>query len=299
MTRAGRNTNGVGRSTLPWVRSHDFPQQSLWLGEQPIEGKTILLHAEQGFGDTIQFVRYVPLVAALGAKVIIEVQPALKMLLSAVKGADKVIGKGEKLPPFDFHCPLLSLPLAFKTRLETIPASTPYLSVPEERVAIWASQLPKSQMLRIGVVWGGNPDFVNDRTRSIGLARLAPLLSMPGFQFVSIQKDLRAGDQEILHNHPQLIHLGDKLADFSDTAAIMSRLDLVISSDTAPVHLAGALGRPVWVLLDHVSDWRWMLDRDDNPWYSTARLFRQPKVGEWESVVMRVADELSALTRVV
>ncbi len=282
-----------------WVRSHDFPQQSLWLGEQPIEGKTILLHAEQGFGDTIQFVRYVPLVAALGAKVIIEVQPALKMLLSAVKGADKVIGKGEKLPPFDFHCPLLSLPLAFKTRLETIPASTPYLSVPEERVAIWASQLPKSQMLRIGVVWGGNPDFVNDRTRSIGLARLAPLLSMPGFQFVSIQKDLRAGDQEILHNHPQLIHLGDKLADFSDTAAIMSRLDLVISSDTAPVHLAGALGRPVWVLLDHVSDWRWMLDRDDNPWYSTARLFRQPKVGEWESVVMRVANELSALTRVV
>ena len=280
-----------------WVRSHDFPPQTLWLGEQPIEGKTILLHAEQGFGDTIQFARYVPLVASMGAKVIVEVQPELKMLLAQVKGADAVIGKGEELPSFDLHCPLLSLPLAFKTRLETIPANTPYLLASEERVAIWANQLPKSQMPQIGFVWGGNPDFANDRTRSIGLAPLVPLLSVPRIQFVSIQKDLRAGDQEILRHHPQLIHLGDKLADFSDTAAIMSQLDLVISSDTAPVHLAGGLGRPVWVLVEHASDWRWALDSEDNAWYPTARLFRQPKAGDWESVVRRVADELSALAK--
>jgi len=277
-----------------WVRVHDFPQHLLWFGQRSIEGKTIVLHAEQGFGDTIQFVRYVPMVAALGAKVILEVQPQLKLLLSGVQGVNKIIGKGEELPPFDCHCPLLSLPLALKIRLKTIPAVTPYLPAAEERMAAWTSRLPKSDRPRIGVVWAGNPEFVNDRMRSIGLAPLAPLFSLPGFQFVSIQKDLRAGDQEILRNHPDVIHLGDKLADFSDTAAIMSLLDLIISSDTAPVHLAGALGRPVWVLLDQHSDWRWMLNRDDNPWYPTARLFRQPKLGDWASVVGQVAAELSS-----
>jgi tetratricopeptide (TPR) repeat protein len=277
-----------------WVRVHDFPQHLLWLGDRLIDGKTIVIHAEQGFGDTIQFVRYVPMVAALGAKVILEVQPQLKLLLSGVQGVNKIIGKGEELPPFDCHCPLLSLPLALKIQLKTIPAVTPYLSAAEERMAAWTSRLPKSDRPRIGVVWAGNPEFVTDRMRSIGLAPLAPLFSLPGFQFVSIQKDLRAGDQEILRNHPDVIHLGDKLADFGDTAAIMSLLDLIISSDTAPVHLAGALGRPVWILLDQHSDWRWMLNRDDNPWYPTARLFRQPKLGDWASVVGQVAAELSS-----
>jgi tetratricopeptide (TPR) repeat protein len=277
-----------------WVPSHDFPQHLLWLGDKPIKGKTIVLHAEQGFGDTIQFVRFLPLVAALGANVVLEVQPALKILLSDVEGADKVIGKGEELPPFDFHCPLLTLPLALKIQVETIPAITPYLSAPEERMALWASRLPKSDGPRIGVGWAGNPDFANDRMRSIGLAPLTPLFSLPGFQFVSIQKDLRAGDQEILRNHPHVIHLGDKLTDFSDTAAVMSLLDLIISSDTAPVHLAGALRRPVWILLDQLSDWRWMLNREDSPWYPTARLFRQPKLDDWASVVERVTAELNS-----
>jgi tetratricopeptide (TPR) repeat protein len=277
-----------------WARSQDFPQHLLWLGEPPIEGKTIVLHAEQGFGDTIQFVRYVPLVAALGAKVILEVQPELKMLLSNVKGADKVIGKGEALPPFDCYCPLASLPLAFKTRLETIPAATPYLFAAEERVAFWRSQLPKSDLPRIGVAWGGNPEFIDDKPRSIGLAPLVSLLSTPGFQFVSIQKDLRAGDEQILRDHPQVLHLGDKLADFGDTAAIMSLLDLIISSDTAPVHLAGALDRPVWILLQHSADWRWMVERDDNPWYPAARLFRQTTAGDWAGVVGRVIAALSS-----
>src|SRR5262249_37334832 len=161
---------------------------------------------EQGFGETIQFVRYVPLLAARGAKVILEVQPELKMLLSELQGAEQVIGKGEALPPFDLHCPLLSLPLAFGTRVETIPAATPYLSASEERVAHWEGRLPKSPLPRIGVVWGGNPRFVRDRARSPGLAPVAPLFSTPGFQFISIQKDLRAGDEAILRSHPQVIH---------------------------------------------------------------------------------------------
>jgi hypothetical protein len=235
----------------------------------------------------------VPLVAELGAKVILEVQQPLKTLLSGIQGADRLISQGEERPLFDMHCPLLSLPLAFKTRLETIPAHTPYLSAPEERLAFWATQLPKLQTPTVAVVWGGNPDFVNDRMRSIGLASLVPLFSTPGFQFVSLQKDLREGDRDMMRNHPQMVHLGDQLADFSDTAAIMSLVDLVVSSDTAPVHLAGALGRPIWVLLDHINDWRWMRDRVDNPWYPTARLFRQSKVGDWESVVRRVAGELA------
>jgi tetratricopeptide (TPR) repeat protein len=274
------------------AKLRDF-REPLWLGEQPIEGRTILIYFEGGLGDTIHFVRYVPLVAALGARVIVEVQPALKTLLSGIEGAAAVIGKGEEPPPFDFRCPLLSLPLAFKTRLETIPAATPYLSASAQLVATWSDRLAKVQRPRIGVTWAGNPNFLHDKTRSIGLARLAPLLSVPGIQFIGIQKDLRAGDDEILRQHPQVIHLGEELADFSDTAAIMSLLDLVISSDTSVVHLAGALGRPVWVLLEHTPEWRWMLDRDDNPWYPSARLFRQPTLGDWGSVVARVADELA------
>ena len=278
-----------------WARPQDFPQHLLWLGERPIEGKTIVLHAEQGFGETIQFVRYVPMVAALGAKVILEVQPELKLLFANLKGADKVIGKGEALPPFDGHCPLASLPLAFKTRLETIPPATPYLSAPEECVALWRNRLPKSDLPRIGVAWAGNPEFVDDKPRSIGLAPLVPLLSTPGFQFISIQKDLRAGDEQILRDHPHILHLGDKLADFGDTAAIMSLLDLVISSDTVPVHLAGALNRPVWILLQHSPDWRWMVNRFDNPWYPSARLFRQQTAGDWTGVVRQVIEQLSSL----
>jgi len=280
-----------GKIEESWAKSREFAQPR-WRGEEPIEGKTILLHSEQGFGDTIQFVRYVPLVAALGARVVLDVQPALKALLAGIDSAAIVTGEGEELPPFDLHCPLLSLPLAFKTRLETIPAMTSYITASPERLAAWDERLPKSEIPRIGVGWAGNPNFIHDNDRSIGLARFAPLLSVPGVQFLSLQKDLRDGDEEILRRHPHVIHLGDKLDDFSDTAAIMSLVDLVISSDTAPVHLAGALGRPVWILLKHTADWRWLADREDNPWYPSARLFRQPAPGDWASVVARVGDEL-------
>jgi tetratricopeptide (TPR) repeat protein len=274
------------------VWQHGFDQQRLWRGEQPIAGKTILLHAEQGLGDTIQFVRYLPQVAALGAKVIVQVHPELRTLISSIAGADRVIGKGEQVPGFDLHCPLMSLPLAFNTRLETIPAKIPYLSGASERAASWAEWLPKSVRPKIGIAWAGNPKHANDRMRSIALPRLMPLLSLPGFQFIGIQKDLCDGDLEFLREHPRLIHLGDKIADFSETAAIMSHLDLVVAVDTSVAHLAGALGRPVWVLLDHTPDWRWMVEREDSPWYPSARLFRQQTAGDWEGVVGRVVEAL-------
>jgi hypothetical protein len=160
-------------------------------------------------------------------------------------------------------------------------------------VKVWAERLPKSHLPRVGIGWAGNPIFRGDRSRSIGLPRLVPLLSVPRIQFISLQKDLRPGDEELLRQHPQLIHLGDRLDDFADTAAVMSLLDLVISSDTAPVHLAGALGRPVWVLLPYLPDWRWLLDRNDSPWYPSARLFRQPAAGDWDSVVAKVIEEMT------
>jgi tetratricopeptide (TPR) repeat protein len=272
----------------------DFAQP-LWLGKESLEGRTILLHAEQGLGDTIQFARYAPLVAAGAAKVIFEVQPPLKTLLSGIEGASLVIANGENVPTFDYHCPLLSLPLAFKTSLATIPATIPYLSASEDRVIKWRGRLPKSGMRRIGIAWAGNPSFKYDQSRSIGLSRLLPLLSATGVEFLSIQKDLRAGDRDILRNNSHVMHWGDAVADFSDTAAIMSLLDLVISSDTSIVHLAGALGKPVWVLLQYAADWRWLLDRADSPWYPTARLFRQPKIDDWESVLQQIQAELARL----
>jgi tetratricopeptide (TPR) repeat protein len=280
--------------TAPFEKQRrDFRQQQ-WMGEPSIEGKTILLHPEQGLGDTLQFVRYVPLVAALGAKVVLEVQSPLKSLLSGIGDAE-VIGVGQELPPFDIHCPLLSLPLAFKTRLETIPAKTPYVSATPVRVAAWKDRLPGSGKLRVGVAWAGNREFPGDKTRSIGLARLAPLLSVPGVEFISLQKELRDGDEEILINHLQVVQLGAELEDFGDTAAVIAGLDLVISSDTSVVHLAGAMGRPTWILLEYTPDWRWLLSREDNPWYPTARLFRQPKAEDWESVVRKARDELSRI----
>jgi tetratricopeptide (TPR) repeat protein len=274
----------------PWRRDFSAP---LWLGEEPLAGRTILLHAEQGFGDAIQFVRYAPLVAARGAKVILEVPPPLTALFSGVAGVALVIGRGETLPGFDCHCPLLSLPLAFKTRLETIPADAAYLSAPEDRVIKWRQRLPQPRQRRIGIAWAGNPAFKGDHTRSIGLERLSPLLAVAGVEFLSLQRDLREGDRDILRNNSHVMQLGEATEDFGDTAAIMASLDLVISSDTAVAHLAGALGKPVWVLLQYVADWRWLLGRSDSPWYPTARLLRQPEIGDWGSVISQVERELS------
>jgi tetratricopeptide (TPR) repeat protein len=276
----------------PWRR--DFAQP-LWLGEAPLAGQTILLHAEQGLGDAIQLARYVPRVADLARKVILEAPAALVGLFSRLAGAASIIPRGGELPAFDRHCPLLSLPLAFKTRLDTIPGTTPYLSVAAERVIKWKERLPPSGGRRVGIAWGGNAKFKNDAGRSIGIMRLAPLLAAVGIEFLSLQKDLRPGDREALRGYPQLTHLGDSIEDFDDTAAIISLLDLVISSDTSVVHLAGALGKPVWILLHYAADWRWLIDRSDSPWYPTARLFRQPRLDDWEDVIAHVRTELAPI----
>jgi hypothetical protein len=225
---------------------------------------------------------------------VLEVQPALMPLLADAAGASLMMGRGEKLPAFDCHCPLASLPLAFKTRLATIPAAIPYLSASDERMTRWRQRLPRASRRRIGIAWAGNPAFKGDRTRSIGLSRFSPLLSAADVELFSLQRDLRAGDRDILRDHPHVVQLGEAMADFADTAAIISVLDLVISSDTSIVHLAGAMGKPVWVLLQYDADWRWLIGRDDSPWYPGARLFRQPAVDDWESVVVRVLAELAA-----
>jgi hypothetical protein len=204
---------------------------------------------------------------------------------------------GDALPNFDLYCPLLSLPRAFKTTLATIPADVPYLSAPASRVAAWAGRIASLRGPRIGLVWAGNPQHHNDLRRSVGLKELLPLFAATEATFISLQKDLRVGDAELLGSHPLLIHFGSELASYEETAAIISLLDLVISVDTSVAHLAGALGRPVWILLPSNPDWRWLLDRDDSPWYPTARLFRQSVRDDWTDVIERVGAAIGRLVR--
>jgi tetratricopeptide (TPR) repeat protein len=268
--------------------------QPQWSGDTDIHGKRILLRPEQGFGDTLMALRYVRYVREMGAHVILEAPAPLKDLFATIEGID-LATQGEALPAFDVHCPLMSLPRAFGTRLETIPHEVPYLRVPTGNLDKWQRRLPQTRGLKVGINWAGNPNFKHDEPRSIGLARMLPLLAAADVQFFSLQKDLRPGDAEILQAHPQLTQLGPDIETFADTAAIVSRLDLVISSDTALVHLAGALGKPVWVLLQFVPDWRWLLDREDSPWYPTVRLFRQERIDDWSAVVEKATRELKRL----
>jgi len=269
--------------------------QPLWLGNEGIAGKTILLHAEQGFGDTIQFARYAQAVAEKGARVILEVQPTLRPLLSDISGPYQVLSQGEPLPGFDFHCPLLSLPLAFNTRLESIPCSIPYLSARAPAVKKWKEKLGQNDAHgpRVGFVWSGNPAHKNDHNRSIALSRLVALGDL-GVMPVSLQNAVRPEDERVLAANKHILHFGSELKDFSDTAALVSLMDLVISVDTSVAHLAGALGKPVWILLPFAPDWRWLVDREDSPWYPSARLFRQPTIGDWDSVIDAVRQQLRA-----
>jgi tetratricopeptide (TPR) repeat protein len=270
----------------------NYPQP-LWLGEQGIDGKTILLQSEQGYGDSIQFCRYVPLVAARGARVILQVEEPLRQLMSGLAGVSQCISKDAALPAFDLHCPLLSLPLAFGTRLETIPSAPSYLSVPAQ-ARDWRPQLGPHQRPRIGLAWSGNPQHQRDAERSIAFAGLSPLFDVPA-TFVSLQRDVRSRDQAALQAHSDILNLGPSMANFADAAALVSQLDLVVAVDTGIAHLAAALGRPVWMMLPFVPDWRWLLDRDDTPWYPTMRLFRQPARGDWGDVVARIATALRSV----
>jgi len=281
----------------------------LWLGEYPLARKTILLHAEQGFGDTIQFARYAPLVAAHGAKVVLEVPPELKSLLTRLDGVSAVVARGEAPPPFDAHCPLGSLPLALKTELPSVPAPIPYLAANNTHLQKWSAQIGALPRPRIAVAWAGNPAHDNDRNRSIPFAALAPLFlpaNTPpqmgeasvevrvGANFISIQRELRIDEAAQLAAQPGLTHIGGALADFDDTAAVLALCDLLITVDTAPAHLAGAMGRPVWVLVPFAPDWRWTLEGETTPWYPSVGLFRQPALGDWSAVIARVASALQS-----
>jgi tetratricopeptide (TPR) repeat protein len=267
-------------------------KQPQWFGSSDIAGKTLLLHAEQGFGDTIMMARYIARVVKTGARVVLEAPSALTPLLAEIDMA-QLVTRGQPLPAFDRHCPLMSLPLAFGTTVNTIQADIPYLSVPPVHAQKWLGQLPKSDRPRVGIVWSGSPDHIRDRERSIALRRVLPLLSRTDLQFFGLQKFLREEDAAILRNYPQIENLGDAIESFADTAAIISALDLVISVDTSVAHLAGALGKPVWILLPFTPDWRWLLDRHDSPWYPTARLFRQSHVDDWDGVIAEISQELS------
>jgi tetratricopeptide (TPR) repeat protein len=265
----------------------------LWLGEYPPARKTILLHAEQGLGDTIQFARYVPLVAQHGARVVLEVQPELKSLLAGLAGVASCHARGEQLPAYDAHCPLGSLPLAFKTEPATIPTDIPYLHTDEAHLAKWRPRLEGLSGKRVALAWAGNASHANDRNRSVGLHLLEPLLALEGISFLSIQRELRGNDAEHLARHANVSHLGGDLSDMADTAALLTLADLTISVDTSVVHLAGSLGRPVWVMLPSAPDWRWTLTGAASPWYPQARLFRQPTLGDWPSVIATLRAELA------
>lgn len=288
---AGRLEEGWQEYEWRWKRMQkprQFPQPA-WDGS-PLEGKTLLIYMEQGLGDMIQFIRYTRLAKERGGKVIVECPALLVPLFKTCADIDHVVAEATPLPPFDAHAPLLSLPRLFGTTLDTVPNRVPYLSPEPERIAQWKHKLGNAAF-RIGIVWQGNPNHGWDHHRSFKLAHLAPVAQLPGVQLVALQKEF--GIEQLKHPPFPITVLDEDdpkgtKRDFLDTAAVMKSLDLVITCDTATAHLAGALGVPVWVLLAKVGDWRWMLSRDDSPWYPTLRLFRQKALGDWEEVFSRV-----------
>lgn len=297
----------------------DFAEP-MWDGSN-LTGRTLLLYTEGGFGDALHFIRYAPMVAGRGGQVILECQPELKTLLASVPGLDRIVVRGEALPRFDVRLPLQSLPLIFGTTLENIPADVPYLKVDGARLVCWQRKLaasekqtvesqtpscsgpsltihgprPAAHCLKVGLVWAGRPksgkDIYNDTV--IPLEKFAPLAQVKGVTFYSLQKGEAANEIQHAPAALKLVDWTSELTDFSETAALVSQLDLVISVDTSMVHLAGALGKPIWVLLPVLPDFRWLLEREDSPWYPTMRLFRQKTVGDWDGVMQRVTEELA------
>ena len=268
-------------------------RQPLWLGEGDPAGKTVFLTWEQGFGDTIQFCRYARLVQALGARVVLSVQEPLVRLLRQLEPRIQIVGPDQEPGTFDLHCPLMSLPLAFGTTLETIPSAQPYLVSDPRLQARWAARLPPGTRPRIGLAWSGYVHHPNDHSRSVALSQLRPLLSLD-VDWVCLQKEFRPAEAASLASCPRLTLLGDELEDFADTASVIDQLDLVIAVDTSVAHLAGALGKSVWILLSFSPDWRWLLYGEESPWYPTARLYRQPRIDDWPAVIEEVKSELAS-----
>jgi hypothetical protein len=279
-----RNKLGEGAAVRPYP-------QPLWLGDEDIAGKTLFIHWEQGFGDTIQFSRFAKLAQARGARVVMAVQQPLCALLRGLGSAIRVVSPQEVPADCDYRCPTLSLPLALRTTLAAIPAEPSYLSADAELRAAWSARLAPKRRPRIGLVWSGSTKHKNDRNRSMEFEQLLPLLDADA-EWICLQREIRENDGAALRQDGRVAFFGDDLGDFSDTAALLDLMDLVITIDTSVAHLAGAMGKPVWILLPFNPDWRWLLDRDDSPWYPSARLFRQQRIGDWAAVVERVTGEL-------
>jgi tetratricopeptide (TPR) repeat protein len=269
-------------------------ESASWRGETSLRGRTVLLHAEGGPDDTLQFARYITPIVASGGRVVLEVQPEFAELMAGVHGVAAVVGKGEKAPAHDVHCPLPSLPLAFSTTLETIPAAVPYVRAPAERVRTWTTRVLEMKSPLIGFHWTGELSGKKAREPSIPLEQFLTLLDHPSARFVGLPGDVQRGDTMHLAQQRAVTHLGPQLQDVGDLAAVISLLDLVVTMDGPVAHLAGALGRPVWVLLPFRAHHRWMLNRDDTPWYPTARLFRQPAEGDWAKVIADVRRAMAA-----
>jgi tetratricopeptide (TPR) repeat protein len=274
----------------------DFAQPQ-WDG-CPLDGRAILLQAEQGFGDAIQFIRYLPLVEQRGGRIIIECQVELQRLFRIMAGRWHIVALGQPLPVFDLHCPLLSLSRISRANLANIPNTVPYLYADADDTGSWQQRLGgHCPLVKVGLAWAGSPTHRNDRNRSIKLEMLAPLGQVPGMRFFSLQKGAAAAEAKTPPPGMDLVDWTMELKDFADTAALIANLDLVIAVDTAVIHLAGAMGKPVWTLLPFVPDWRWLLQRPDSPWYPTMHLFRQPRIGDWDSVITSVVEALSLWIR--
>ncbi|MBV9122006.1 MAG: tetratricopeptide repeat protein, partial [Planctomycetes bacterium] len=297
----GDFTQGFEEFEWRWKSKGFLPRsfpQPLWDGS-PLEGRTILLHGEQGIGDILQFVRYAPLVQEHGGRVLLECPGGILPLLRTCPGIDRLLTAGTPLPAFDCHLSLMSLPRVLGTTPATIPGNVPYLFADPGLIAYWQQELGDRNTFKVGIVWQGNPKFPADQYRSFPLARLAPLAQVPQVQLFSLQKGPGVEQMAAVADQFPVVDLGGRLDQntgaFLDTAAVMKNLDLVVTCDTAAGHLAGALGVPVWLALSYAGDWRWLLDREDSPWYPTLRLFRQSRLGDWETVFDRMAEELKKL----
>jgi Tfp pilus assembly protein PilF len=291
----------IGSVEYDWRRRNlEVPQEAhgltlrLW-GGQPLEGARILIRADMGFGDTLQCIRFLPQVMGRGGRIVLEVQPELHRLLSNYPTAEDVIPRGVSIPDCRWHCSLVSLPHVLGTEVESVPAQIPYVTAPPDASQVWATRLGDGGP-RVGLVWAGSSTQKWDRARSLRrLLLLAPFAKINGLTFFSLQKGAAADQALDPPAGMKLVDLSPYLHDFADTAAAIACLDLVVTTCTSVAHLAGAMGKPVWIMLAHMADWMWLIDREDSPWYPTARLFRQPALGSWDSVIKRIAGELQRL----
>jgi Tfp pilus assembly protein PilF len=271
-------------------------RQLRWDGSA-LAGRSILLYADHGLGDSIQFIRYARLVKARGGRVIVTCRQPLVRLAATCEGVDQVVEEGSSLPEFDVYAPLMSLPMIFETRLSNVPAVVPYLTPDADLIARWRQELGPRGQCDVGIAWQGNPRFRGDRHRSFPLARFEPLTRIDGVRLFSLQRGFGANQIGELNGQFAVADVGSRFSDLMDTAAVMSNLDLLITSDSSLAHLAGAIGVPIWVAIPIAADWRWLTDREDNPWYPTMRLFRQKARGDWDEVFVRIAEELRARIR--